>query len=204
MPDLPVTHKGQQTRDHILASAYTLFLQQGYNATSMRDIVRQSGITMGGIYAHFQNKEEIFTAVLEKDNPFTAMLPVMQSAAGDTLEEFVHDLAAHMLNALGQQRQALNLIFIEIVEFNGVHFNNITSSNLPLAMGIVTRFYELAPDLRPIPLPVLARSFIGLFFSYFMTAILVKDHFTVDPESLVQFVDIYLHGILSDHKTPSR
>jgi AcrR family transcriptional regulator len=192
-----VLGKGQQTREHILASAYELFLQQGYTATSMRNIVHQSGITMGGIYAHFQSKEDIFIAVLERYNLFTTLLPLMQSVDGDMLETFVKNLATKMLEALGENRQALNLLFIEIVEFDGTHFNQISTANLGAAIGIVSRFYELAPDLRNIPMPILARSFIGLFFSYFMTATLMKNSFTVDPESFTQFVDIYLHGILS-------
>ena len=61
--------KGERTRQDILSAAHTLFLEQGYHGTSMRQIAYRAGIALGGIYNHFAGKEGIFTAVFEANHP---------------------------------------------------------------------------------------------------------------------------------------
>ena len=69
--------KGERTRAQILDAAYRAFLDNGYNGTSMRALARAAGLTLGGMYAHFSGKEEIFLAVLERYNPYRTMLAGM-------------------------------------------------------------------------------------------------------------------------------
>jgi len=39
------------------------FARQGYHATSMDDVVRESGLSVGAIYSYFASKEELFLAL---------------------------------------------------------------------------------------------------------------------------------------------
>ena len=41
------------------------FARQGYHATSMDDVVRQSGLSVGAIYSYFNSKEELFLSLCE-------------------------------------------------------------------------------------------------------------------------------------------
>ncbi len=41
------------------------FARQGYHATSMDDVVRQSGLSVGAIYSYFTSKEELFLSLCE-------------------------------------------------------------------------------------------------------------------------------------------
>lgn len=50
----------------ILAVAARLLREQGYEATSLRDIARRSHIPLGSMYYHFPSKEEMFAAVYEE------------------------------------------------------------------------------------------------------------------------------------------
>jgi len=52
----------EKRRDMILIAASQLFAQHGFDATSMRDIAKISGILAGSIYHHFKSKAEIFLA----------------------------------------------------------------------------------------------------------------------------------------------
>jgi AcrR family transcriptional regulator len=45
------------TKAHIIQQAAVVFNQQGYAGTSMSDIMRATGLKKGGIYNHFQSKE---------------------------------------------------------------------------------------------------------------------------------------------------
>jgi AcrR family transcriptional regulator len=57
--------KGQATRAHIVATARELFAQAGYDATSIETVLERSGVSRGALYHHFEDKEALFTAVLE-------------------------------------------------------------------------------------------------------------------------------------------
>jgi TetR/AcrR family acrAB operon transcriptional repressor len=54
------------TIETILTVSAKLFLEIGFDKTSMLDIAETAGISKGAIYHHFQSKEEILNAVTEK------------------------------------------------------------------------------------------------------------------------------------------
>jgi len=57
--------KGDETRERIIQRAAAKFNQTGYAATSMSDIMRETGLEKGGIYNHFSSKEELMYAAFE-------------------------------------------------------------------------------------------------------------------------------------------
>lgn len=57
----------EETVEKILTVAMRLFLEKGYEHTTIQDIVDQlGGLTKGAVYHHFKSKEEIMDAVTEK------------------------------------------------------------------------------------------------------------------------------------------
>jgi len=65
-----MTHKERtlQTKNRIISNAQELFLNNGYDETSIQELVTQSGIAKGTIFHHFETKEDILAAVLEAYN----------------------------------------------------------------------------------------------------------------------------------------
>jgi len=61
-----MTTKGDLTRRHIIEQSMQLFSVQGYFNTSIAGIVKATGLTKGGLYGHFRNKEEIWYAVYDE------------------------------------------------------------------------------------------------------------------------------------------
>lgn len=62
------TPKGSEKRSMILDKALELFVQKGYAATSMDDIVKHTGVSKGSIYYHFSSKDDLFVSMVEKIN----------------------------------------------------------------------------------------------------------------------------------------
>jgi AcrR family transcriptional regulator len=189
--------KGQLTRSRLIEAAYQLFSNQGYHGTSMRQIAQHTGLALGGIYNHFDSKEDIFFAVLEAYHPYHEMLPVLQNAQGETIEAFVQDAAEGMVAALDRRPYFLNLMLIELVEFKSQHIPQMLNIFFPQVMGIVQRFAEKQENLRSIPLPIIVRTFIGLFFSYYLIESFMGVDFPTElkEDALDHAVDIFLHGI---------
>jgi AcrR family transcriptional regulator len=191
--------RGEQTRSTILQAAHDLFVEQGYHGTSMRQVAQRAGLALGGLYNHFPSKEAVFEAVFLAYHPYHQVLPYIQQAQGATFEEVVRDATARMVEVARDRPDFLNLMFIEMVEMKSAHVQNMVNALFPLGLQIVERLMQVDPAaLRPIPPPILVRSFIGLFFSYFFTEILFA---TAGPpefrqDAMQHFVDIYLNGIL--------
>jgi AcrR family transcriptional regulator len=55
-----------QTRELLLASARTVFIEHGYQDSSIYEIAERAGRTIGALYAHFGNKEGIFLALWDR------------------------------------------------------------------------------------------------------------------------------------------
>jgi TetR/AcrR family transcriptional regulator, transcriptional repressor for nem operon len=51
--------KGEQTRQEIIRKAAPIFNQKGYSGTALSDLMRATGLEKGGIYRHFESKQEL-------------------------------------------------------------------------------------------------------------------------------------------------
>lgn len=58
MPRVSAAHE-QEVRDRILAAAARVFGQKGYHSSTIADVVRESGLSVGAIYTYFSGKDEL-------------------------------------------------------------------------------------------------------------------------------------------------
>jgi AcrR family transcriptional regulator len=191
--------RGEQTRWNIIQAAYRLFIQQGYHGTSMRQIAGRASISLSGVYNHFTGKEEVFKAVFLQYHPYHQILPFLLDVPGKTIDERIKNSADYTMRVIQEDPDFLNLMFIEIVEFKSIHAGELFSMIFPQAIQVVHHLVGDEQDkLRPVPTPILIRSFLGLFFSYFSTEILFANINSKDfqEDAMEYLVDIYLHGVL--------
>jgi len=84
----------QNAKQQILAAATAVFTQKGFAKASMNDIVRESGMSKGGVYWHFKSKEAIVAAIF--DQFFTGQLMMLDAIltgdanASDKLMQLAH------------------------------------------------------------------------------------------------------------------
>jgi len=55
----------RDTRERILDTALDLFIEQGYDKTSLREIAERVGVTKAALYYHFASKDQIFRTLVE-------------------------------------------------------------------------------------------------------------------------------------------
>lgn len=58
----------EQTKKKIADAARALFVQKGYKATAIEEIVKATGCSAGNIYYHFKSKEGLFLHLVEEWN----------------------------------------------------------------------------------------------------------------------------------------
>ena len=74
------------THEKIMESGRSLFLQNGYERTNLRELCKGAGITTGAFYRHFEDKEALFAALVD---PAIKGLQEIYDAAGDKCFDFV-------------------------------------------------------------------------------------------------------------------
>lgn len=55
----------ERTRDRLLDAAATVFVRQGYHASTVSDIVSEAGVGQGSFYRHYVSKRDIFDALFD-------------------------------------------------------------------------------------------------------------------------------------------
>jgi len=195
--------KKERTQQAIEQAAYELFMEHGFNATSMRQIAEKAGLALGGIYNHYESKEEIFHAIILDRHPYKQILPLVLNVKGKTPEEFFRNAAHTALGELGKRPDFLKLMFIEAVEFNGKHISLIMREILPEVMPVFEELAARRKSLRQIGPVLLIRSFLAMLFSYYLTEMFIRGSALaklMPKNSFDTFVDIYLYGILRETK----
>jgi AcrR family transcriptional regulator len=61
-----IERRRQLTREALIASARDVFAHRGFHAASLEEIAEAAGFTRGAVYSNFENKEELFFAVLDR------------------------------------------------------------------------------------------------------------------------------------------
>jgi TetR/AcrR family transcriptional repressor of nem operon len=82
--------QAEKDRSHarIVASASRLFRERGLDGASVSDVMKDAGMTHGGFYKHFANKDALVESALsEAFSGFLAMLDGKDQAAGDAYRE---------------------------------------------------------------------------------------------------------------------
>ena len=99
-----------RTRGKVLDAARNLFAERGYDAATIRDIAKAAGMSTGAVFANFQDKNELFEAVLTED--MANMLIDFRNGAGQ--DGLVRDRLAGAMTA-GYHRTLEHLPLMQAV-----------------------------------------------------------------------------------------
>jgi AcrR family transcriptional regulator len=116
MPDLRI-EKGRATRDRLIAAGRERFGKQGYDATSITAILDAAGTTRGSLYHHFETKEELFDAVLDRVVADVAdtVADAARAAGGDPVASLRAGCAAWLRLALDPAIQRIAIVDAPVV-----------------------------------------------------------------------------------------
>lgn len=80
-----------QNRQAILDAARDVFGELGYEAATVRDIIRRTGLAAGTFYNYYRSKEEVFAALA--DDGARRFAPILKALRGkdETLGDFVRE-----------------------------------------------------------------------------------------------------------------
>ncbi|WP_321423399.1 TetR/AcrR family transcriptional regulator [uncultured Methanobacterium sp.] len=78
------------TKSRIMETAFKLFLKNGFADVSLNEIIRESDITTGGFYYHFDSKDTLLVEVIKKYifNYFSSVIEQIKDFEGTPEEKF--------------------------------------------------------------------------------------------------------------------
>ncbi len=80
--------KGEKTKERLIECAAHLFLQKGYNATGINEILSSAELSKGSFYFYFTSKKELAIAVSEYFNRFR-LNELTKAAKNKTWNDFI-------------------------------------------------------------------------------------------------------------------
>jgi AcrR family transcriptional regulator len=100
----------EQTIEQILNIATTLFIENGYEKTTIQDIINKLKMSKGAIYHHFKSKEEILEAVINRRSIYAReMLDILvKNTKADNTKEKIKKILYEI--ATDTQNHAIDII----------------------------------------------------------------------------------------------
>ena len=196
MPKLhdQVVQKNQQT---IEDAALRLFIRQGYYGTSIRDIARAAGISLGNIYNYYATKEALYVSLVRR---YTKRMAEIQRQLQPLLGRFdagsLEELAKAARKIVYDNPDYWRLMYVDVTEFGNRHFAH-SFRGLARTLEKLAGGYSGA-GLRQGIDPSLAYAAIYLqLFTYFLVEKLFggKHHLGVPENAAIeQLIRIFREG----------
>ena len=188
----------------IIAAAYTVFAEKGYAAARLDDIAAQAGVSKGALYLYFENKQDIFEAVVRHAiAPNIDMIRAMAEAYNGPLELLLRMMVMRVHDAMSFHFGPVIKIVIgesrNFPELARIWHDRMVEPGLGILSGVIERAQQRG-EVRPGD----ARSFCVTLLSPILAAVLVRETFVpvgakpFDMASLMQqHLDTVLPGMLT-------
>ena len=172
---IPLTPKGERTRERILEAALALFVERGYEATTLREIAAAADCSLGLAYRYFTSKESLVLTFYER-TARELEAEVRRLPPAPLAERFAAALRA-MMRRLDPYRAAFGSLFAAALNpQSGVAVLGESSTKVRRSVAaIFTAVVEGASDAPP---PPQAEELAIVLYSLHLTLLLfwLHDH----------------------------
>lgn len=188
----------------LLAAAIDLFVERGFASTRLEDVARRAGVSKGTLYLYFENKEELFKAVVRN-----SIVPVIGEAELSIAEFEGHsaDLLRMIARAWWQRLGAtkasgiIKLVWAEGGNFPDVaqfYQEEVIKRGTRMISGMLERAVERG-EFRPMDVTQMTQVLIApmLMLITWKHSMAPCDSGALDPDAFLDtFLDVALNGLL--------
>jgi AcrR family transcriptional regulator len=193
-------HLRRDRREDILQASLHLFAEKGFHGTSMRDIARSADITEGLIYHYFENKRDLFRAIIDEHSFLPLLRTLPELAEHLDLRGLLVVLARGFFDVLRQNTELTRLLLQEVQVFpeeKEAFFSDAVGQSISeLAQILDSRISERTrAQIDP---QVAARIFFNSLLAFFVEQEILggKQALPADEHSYVEhLVDMFVKRI---------
>ncbi len=203
--NLPKWRRRKDARPaEIVEAALDAFAERGFAATRLEDVAARAGISKGTLYLYFENKEELFKAVIQQSllpNLAAAEARIAQSEA-TTVDLLREVIGGFMAAVVGTKLVAIpKLIIGEAHNFPDVtrfYSEEVSSRGLRIVGAILQRGIARG-EIRAVDPALAAPTIVGPLLLLILWKSVLEPHavMKIDPEKFLHtYADILLNGLL--------
>ncbi|MBD2452231.1 TetR/AcrR family transcriptional regulator [Nostoc sp. FACHB-152] len=149
-------------REHLVDTALALFSEQGYDATSIKQIAAAAGVAVGLLYHYFPSKSEVMKAVWERHS-FLPELRVLLAVEYDEVAARVLENVAESFSAMLSRKEVLFRLMVRESQSNpevAACLHMIVEEGMT-ALGAYLETRVQVGELRPHDTTLTARMLFG-------------------------------------------
>lgn len=183
-------------RELILQEATRLFVKQGYNGISMREIAEACHMTKAALYYHFKDKEDllrsIFTTYLDKLSRDFSETGSQTGSARSRLTNLVNEI----FEQSPEKRAVLHLMFVELPHLDRNLQQEIGSLYHSQFQGTIETILSQGiknGELRGLEPRIAARLLIGMMYPLFHPRNFEQEQEI--PESVASMINVFFDGV---------
>jgi len=158
-------------RDQVLEAARQLFIRTGYQGASLRAIAAASGMTMGAIYHHFRNKEDLYRGVLASNNMQDYLSHLAALIASPDFPDNLAEVGQVIWQAARENKDFFKLVYVDILEFGGKNVKPLVqemrTASAAFAHDLLKDRMQRG-DLVPLHPHVILRCLTDIFLHYYL------------------------------------
>lgn len=110
-PSPPILSPDNKVRERLLTGAVRLFARKGYASTTVREIVAEAGVTKPVLYYYFQNKEGLYSEIMQTASVrYSRLLIESRRSDGTAVNRLLH-LADQVLALFTEKIEVARLVY---------------------------------------------------------------------------------------------
>ena len=98
------------TRARIIDAAQNMFIKEGYFATTMQIIMREANVSKGGMYHHFDSKEDMFAEIFSQVSKASITEAASHGTKGKTSLDVIYNSGVAWLKVMREPKVASILL----------------------------------------------------------------------------------------------
>ncbi|GGO77398.1 TetR/AcrR family transcriptional regulator [Nocardioides deserti] len=192
----------QEKRALIVSAATALFLELGYDRTSLARIAEQSGVSRATLFKQFPTKAALFDAIVTKSWSTSEEEEI--PPAGN-ITEGLGTIGRRYAELLGRRQMTdlFRIVIAELPRFPELAHAQFSQGKLPYFESV--RSYLLAEHeagtVRVEDVDLAATQFLGMISNYVFWPALLVPSWEVSPERVAQVVDEAVRTITARYAT---
>lgn len=193
----------KNTKERILEATFKLISQKGYLGTTTREIAHNAGVTELTLFRHFGSKERLFEEVLNRYSFLPKLKELLPSLRESPYKKSLQILGERFIETLKNKKSLIKIMFSEINLYPD-KIKDVYSNFLDEIIKTLAEYFsclQKKETIQRFPPDVLARAFLGMFFSYFLSEEIILGR-TIEKTEFKKlsevFICLFIKGTLKD------
>ncbi len=181
----------KDTRSNILIAASKLFMEKGFDRTSVSDIINEVGIAKGTLYHHFDSKEEIMDELIaiKTQSIIVKVREIAEDRSMSIEDRFIKSIAA--MSIVNQDENKAMMDHMNSPQNALMHqkINKILLNEIPNILSIIIKD-GIAEDVFKTPYPLEAIEIAVVYLETLMSRNLLD----LGPSQIVSRIEIFFYN----------